>query len=63
MNVEDWLGAENQLGIDIWNKKYRYGEESFDEWLDRVSGGDAEVRQLIVQKKFLFGGRILANRG
>ena len=63
MNVEDWLGAENQLGIDIWNKKYRYGDESFDEWLDRVSGGDAEVRQLIVQKKFLFGGRILANRG
>ena len=63
MNVEDWLGAENQLGIDIWNKKYRYGEESFDEWLDRVSGGDAEVRQLIVEKKFLFGGRILANRG
>ena len=34
MNVEDWLGAENQLGIDIWNKKYRYGDESFDEWLE-----------------------------
>ena len=63
MKVEDWLGAENQLGIDIWNKKYRYGNETFDEWLDRVSGGDADVRQLIVDKKFLFGGRILANRG
>ena len=63
MNVEDWLGADNQLGIDIWNKKYRYGDESFDDWLDRVSGGDTEVRQLIVEKKFLFGGRILANRG
>ncbi|MBR4845060.1 MAG: adenosylcobalamin-dependent ribonucleoside-diphosphate reductase [Bacteroidaceae bacterium] len=63
MKVEDWLGAENQLGIDIWNKKYRYGDETFDEWLDRVSGGDADVRQLIVDKKFLFGGRILANRG
>lgn len=63
MNVEDWLGADNQLGIDIWNKKYRYGDETFDEWLDRVSGGDKEVRQLIVEKKFLFGGRILANRG
>lgn len=63
MKVEDWLGAENQLGIDIWNKKYRYQNETFDEWLDRVSGGDAAVRQLIVDKKFLFGGRILANRG
>lgn len=63
MKVEDWLGADNQLGIDIWNKKYRYGEESFDEWLDRVSGGDENVRRLIVEKKFLFGGRILANRG
>ena len=63
MKVEDWLGADNQLGIDIWNKKYRYGEETFDEWLDRVSGGDENVRRLIVEKKFLFGGRILANRG
>lgn len=63
MKVEEWLGSDNQLGIDIWNKKYRHGEESFDQWLDRVSGGDAEVRQLIVEKKFLFGGRILANRG
>ena len=63
MKVEDWLGADNQLGIDIWNKKYRYGEETFDEWLDRVSGGDENVRRLIVEKKFLFGGRIQANRG
>ena len=61
--VEDWLGADNQLGIDIWNKKYRYGDESFPEWLDRVSGGDKDVRKLIEEKKFLFGGRILANRG
>lgn len=63
MKVEEWLGSDNQLGIDIWNKKYRHGEESFDQWLDRVSGGDAAVRKLIVEKKFLFGGRILANRG
>ena len=63
MKVEEWLGSDNQLGIDIWNKKYRHGEESFDQWLDRVSGGDAAIRQLIVEKKFLFGGRILANRG
>lgn len=63
MNVKDWLGHENQLGIDIWESKYRYNNESFDEWLDRVSGGDLELRQLIAERKFLFGGRALANRG
>ena len=62
MTVQEWLG-ENKLSLDIWNNKYRYNEESFDKWLDRVSGNSAEVRQLIVEKKFLFGGRILANRG
>ena len=63
MRVEEWLGAENQIGIDIWHKKYQNGNESFDEWLDRVSGGDKAIRSLIKEKKFLFGGRILANRG
>ena len=63
MTVEDWLGKDNQLGIDIWNKKYRWKDESFPEWLNRVSGGDYELMDLIVTKKFLFGGRILAMRG
>ena len=63
MLVQDWLGADNELGISIWERKYRHENESFDEWLDRVSGGSPSVRQLIVEKKFLFGGRILANRG
>lgn len=63
MTIQEWLGKDNQLGIDIWEKKYRYNEESFDEWLDRVSGGDEDLRQLIKEKKFLFGGRTLANRG
>lgn len=63
MKVQEWLGENNQLGIDIWNRKYRHNNESFDEWLDRVSGGDAEVRQLIAERKFLPGGRILSNRG
>ena len=62
MTVQEWLG-DNQLGIDIWTKKYRYNNESFDEWLDRVSGGDEDVKRLIKEKKFLFGGRILSNRG
>lgn len=63
MVVKDWLGADNELGIDIWEKKYQYNGETFDQWLDRVSGGNEDVKQLIKEKKFLFGGRILANRG
>lgn len=63
MTVKDWLGENNTLGIDIWEKKYRNGSETFEEWLDRVSGGDSALRKLIVEKKFLPAGRILANRG
>lgn len=63
MTVQEWLGQDNQLGIDIWQKKYQHNGESFDEWLDRVSGGNEDIRELIKEKKFLFGGRILANRG
>lgn len=63
MTVEDWLGKDNKLGIDIWNKKYRFNNESFEEWLKRVSNNDKEVEKLIREKKFLFGGRTLTNRG
>lgn len=63
MTVEEWLGKDNKLGIDIWYRKYRDGDETFDEWLDRVSGGDPGVRKLIIEKKMLFGGRTLTNRG
>lgn len=61
MEISEWL--DSQLSQDIWNKKYRYENESFDHWLDRVSGGNSEIRRLILEKKFLFGGRILSNRG
>lgn len=63
MKIEEWLGEQNTLGIDIWKRKYQYEGETFDAWLDRVSGGDKDVKRLIKEKKFLFGGRILANRG
>lgn len=63
MTVKDWLGEENTLGINIWENKYRYNDESFDEWLDRVSGSNEKIKKLIIEKKFLFGGRILSNRG
>lgn len=63
MRVNEWLGNENQLGMDIWSKKYCQNNETFDEWLNRVSGYNEEIKQLIIDKKFLFAGRILANRG
>lgn len=63
MTVKDWLGENNQLAQDIWQRKYRHNNENFEEWLDRVSAGDNELRKLIIEKKFLMGGRTLANRG
>ena len=62
-DVKNWLGENNQLGLDIWMKKYRYKDESFDDWLNRVSGNNEKIKQLIAERKFLFGGRVLANRG
>lgn len=63
MTVQEWLGEDNQLGIDIWERKYRHNGETFDQWVARVSGGNERVAKMILQKKFLFGGRILSNRG
>lgn len=63
MTVEEWLGEENQLGQDIWTKKYCNEEEDFDSWIHRISGGNEEIGAYIREKKFLFGGRILSNRG
>ena len=61
MTIEQWLNTE--LGREIWKKKYQYKDETLDQWFDRVSGHDKEIRDLIVSKKFLFGGRTLSNRG
>lgn len=63
MTFEEWLGKDNTIGQSIMERKYRRFGESFDEWLDRVSGGDQELRQLIFEKKILLGGRTMANRG
>ena len=63
MDIIDWLGKDNTLGIDIWKNKYQHDNESFEDWIDRISGGNKDISQLIKDKKFLFGGRILANRG
>ena len=28
MTVQEWLGTENTLGLDIWSKKYQYNNNS-----------------------------------
>ena len=63
MNIEEWLGQDNQLGMDIWKNKYCHEGEDFEQWLQRITAGNQEIAQLIREKKFLFGGRILSNRG
>ena len=45
MEIQEWLGADNQLGIDIWKHKYRYQDETLEQWLG-----------LIREKKVLEGG-------
>ena len=62
MTVKEWLN-DNQLSIDIWNKKYRWNNESLEDWFKRVSGNNSNIAKLIREKKFLFGGRTLSNRG
>lgn len=61
MKLQDWLTTE--LGQDIWKRKYQHNDETLDEWITRVSNGNKDVEKLIKEKKFLFGGRILASRG
>lgn len=53
MDVIKWLGEENKLGYDIWNKKYKYDDETFVQWLARVSGGDTDVENMILNKEFI----------
>lgn len=35
INVEDWL-VNNDLGCDIWKKKYQYNNESVDDFIKRI---------------------------
>lgn len=60
--VERWDMSELQSAV--WTKKYSFkGKEEFPDWLDRVSNHDKRLRNRIIKRQFLFGGRILANRG
>lgn len=60
--AKKWLN-NNSLSYTIWDKKYRNKGESFGDWINRVSGGYKPIKALIIEKKFIFGGRILASRG
>jgi len=51
------------LQRDIYEKKYRYDSETFDKFLDRVSGENNPIKKAIKDKKFMPAGRILAGRG
>ena len=67
--VQEWLKTDDQMCVDIVDRKYLLEEEvlghkeTIDEMLDRVSGGNKEARKLMEQMRFLPGGRIIANRG
>jgi ribonucleoside-diphosphate reductase alpha chain len=63
MKLEQWV--QTDLQKDIWKYKYRFENETLDEFFDRVADSSvkAEVRQMMIDKKFLPGGRILANKG
>ena len=54
-----WMNFKNLFGL-INNQ---YNNETFNEWIERVSGGNKKIAKLIRERKFLFAGRILANRG
>lgn len=63
LTVEQWLGENNTLGADIWHKKYQKYNETFSDWVQRVADGNDEVAKLILEKKFLPGGRVMSNIG
>lgn len=61
LRQEGWEMTDLQR--DIYESKYRQGKESFEEFLDRVSGGNQAIKKLMRDKKFIPAGRILAGRG
>lgn len=63
MNWEEWLGKDNELGLNIANKKYRHNNESFEDFVKRACGNNEDLMRLYREKKALLGGRVNANRG
>ena len=48
-NEENWF--ETELQKDIWTKKYCHNEESFDEFFERVSGGNKNIKSYMILRK------------
>lgn len=61
--IREYGWEMTDLQRDIYEKKYRFQEESFDEFLNRTSGGNEFIKKAMKDKKFMPAGRILANRG
>lgn len=61
MEAKEWLN-NNELSCNILNKKYINNNECLEDFFYRVSNNNKDVVKLIEEKKFIFGGRILANR-
>lgn len=51
------------LQRDIWESKYKNREETFNDFLDRISNKNYNIKKIIKDKKALPAGRILAGRG
>lgn len=62
LTIEEWTN-NNELAINIFNHKYKNGNETFMETITRIAGGNENIMKLILEKKFLPGGRICSNRG
>ena len=61
LRLQGWDMTDLQR--DIYEKKYRYDNESFEDFLERVSGGNTPIKKAIKNKAFMPAGRILAGRG
>ena len=42
----------DELQKSIWRNKYQYKEESFNEWIERISGGNHKIAKLIREESF-----------
>lgn len=58
---DSWL--KEGLAKSIWERKYRFNGESFEEFLDRIAKDNDKIKRRIRKKQFLPAGRLLANRG
>lgn len=69
LTLKGWLGTDDKACADIVRRKYLLDEdilgheETVDEFLDRISMGNEKVRELILKRRFIPGGRILAGMG